>query len=90
MKSHRCSLISLRPNESSSPCSESSANRESERGLRGAWVGRAHGDNTGPITRNRIIIFGVSVRARFARRWKSFATNIDRIGRATAHRLELT
>ncbi len=29
MKSHRCSLISLRPNESTNdpPCSESSANR---------------------------------------------------------------
>jgi hypothetical protein len=60
MKSHRCSLISLRPNESTNdpPCSESSANRESEGGLRSALVGRAHRDKAGPITRNRIIIFG--------------------------------
>jgi hypothetical protein len=44
MKSHRCSLISLRPNESTNdpPCSESSANRESEGGLRSALVDRAH------------------------------------------------
>lgn len=88
MKSHRCSLISLRPNESTNdpPCSESSANRESEGGLRSALVGRAHRDKAGPITRNRIIIFGVSVHPRFGRRWKSFATNIDRIGRVTARR----
>ena len=46
MKSHRCSLTSLRPNESTNdpPCSESSANR------------------------------------------KSFATHIDRIGRAHLQR----
>ena len=88
MKSHRCSLISLRPNESTNdpPCSESSANRESEGGLRSAWVSRAHRDKAGPITRNRIIIFGVSVHPRFGRRWKSFATNIDRIGRAHLQR----
>ena len=88
MKSHRCSLISLRPNESTNdpPCSESSANRESEGGLRSALVGRAHRDKAGPITRNRIIIFGVSVHLRFGRRWKPFASNIDRFGRAIAHR----
>jgi hypothetical protein len=52
MKSHRCSLISLRPNESTNdpPCSESSANRESEGGLRIAWVGRPHRAKAGPIT----------------------------------------
>jgi hypothetical protein len=40
MKSHRCSLISLRLNGSTNdpPCSESSANRESEGGLRSALV----------------------------------------------------
>src|SRR6202041_2202787 len=79
MKSHRCSL-------NDPPGSESSANRESECGLRSALVGRAHRDKAGPITRNRIIIFGGSVHPRFERRWKSFAINIDRIGRATAHR----
>jgi hypothetical protein len=44
MKAHRGSLISLRPNESTNdpPCLESSANRESEGGLRSAFVGRAH------------------------------------------------
>jgi hypothetical protein len=44
MKSHRCSLISLRPNESTNdpPCLESSANLESEGGLRSALAGRAH------------------------------------------------
>ena len=90
MKSHRCSLISLRPNESTNDplCSESGANRESAGGLRGALVGRAHRDKAGPITRNRTIL--VSVHPRFGGRWKSFATNIDRIGRATAHGLELT
>jgi hypothetical protein len=88
MKSHRSSFISLRRTKSTNdpPCSESSANRESEGGLRSALVGRAHRDKPDPITRNRIIIFGVSVHPRFGRRWKSFATNIDRTGRATAHR----
>jgi hypothetical protein len=88
MKSHRCSLISLRPNESTDdpPCSESSANRESEGGLRSVLVGRAHREKAGPITRSRMIIFGVGVRPRFGRRWKSFATNIDRIGRAHLQR----
>jgi hypothetical protein len=83
MKSHRCSLISLRPNESTNdpPCSESSANRESEGRLRSALVGRGRRDEAGSITRNRIIIFGASVLPRFGRRWKSFAANIDRIGR---------
>jgi hypothetical protein len=44
MKSHRCSLISLRPNESTNDpsCSKSRANREFEGGLRSALVGRAH------------------------------------------------
>ena len=62
MKSHRCSPISLRPNESTNDpsCSQSSANRESEGGLRSALVGRAHRDEAGAITRNLIIIFGVS------------------------------
>ena len=88
MKSHRCSLISLRPNESTNdpPCSESSANRESEGGLRSALEGRAHRDKAGPISRNRIIIFGASVHPRFGLRWKSFAANIDRIGRAHLQR----
>ena len=79
MKSHRCSL-------NDPPGSESSANRESECGLRSALVGRAHRDKAGPITRNRIIIFGGSVHPRFGRRWKSFATNIDCIGHATGRR----
>ena len=88
MKSHRCSLFSLRPNESTNdlPCSERSANRESEGALRSALVGRAHRDKAGPIIRNRIIIFGVSVHLQFGRRWKSLATNIDRIGRAHLQR----
>ena len=44
MKSHRCPLISLRPNESTNdpPRSEGSANRESEGGLRSALAGQAH------------------------------------------------
>jgi hypothetical protein len=49
-------------------------------------VGRAHRDKAGPIIRNRIIIFGVSVHLQFGRRWKSLATNIDRIGRAHLQR----
>jgi hypothetical protein len=88
MTFHRRTLLSPRPAESTNdpPCSESSANRESEGGLRSALVGRAHRDKAGPITRTRIIILGVSVHPRFGPRWKSFATNIDRIGRAHLQR----
>jgi hypothetical protein len=49
MKSHRRSLISMRPNESTNDplCSESSANREPEGRLRSALIGRARRDRIG-------------------------------------------
>src|SRR5882762_1692143 len=57
-----------------------------KRALRCALVCRANAEKAGPITRNRTVIFGVSVELPFGGSRKWLAADIDRIGSATANR----